>query len=1138
MGEITQSQMLADFRNPPAGYGVVPFYWWLGDPVTKEKLVYHLEQVKDHHISGLQINYAHSDRGGQSFGLTYPGQPEVFSEEWWELLGWFLQEARKRGIAVSLSDYTLGTPGQGYYADWILAENPQMRGCLLERFRRNVREGEVALISAGGLVWEEETDDLPDGWELISAVIRTREGQIRRIDPVLTDGGRQLYMDACGELLLVYCRRKEFSIDPMYPGVGEKYIEKFFGKFEEHFPGECGKGLNFFFSDELNFNIGGNLWNSYFAQEFRRRKGYDIRPCLYLVFEEGCPEAVKVRLDYYDVIVQLEEENYFSKIYQWHEERHMTYGCDHGGRGKDVTEFGDYMRTQKYNQGVGCDQPGLQSDIIKNKVASSISHLYQRSRVWLEGFYGSGWGTSTEQLTDAIARNFVMGHNLLSLHGFYYSTHGGFWEWAPPCNCVRAPYWKDMERLTGAVERMSYLLSRGVHCCRIGIVYPVAAVEGGIDGQKSVDTAFALGEALYRKGLDFDFLDFESIQRAEVRQGRLAVSGESYELVILPAMKTVRGGMYRRLAEAAKKGTAVLAVGGWPVYADSDIAVAGRLLAEKGFLAADITAALSLTEERIARDVRPFCTTEFYSNHRRAAGLDIYMTYGIARGESCFFRGKGSAWLFSPWKGEIFALPAQAREKDGLWLKMPVESSEFPIVVLGEPEDMSGWGEVLDWNLQELPAERRKLPLSSKWDFRLLPTLDNTWGDFELPAFAGTLPCQVKEVHCKERVYKVGYGPFFLYKEEFPDEEAFYRELEAAAENGTEEGWTEYEFSLRWGVEGDPGHQGYHGLKGQLTDDFLRIGDPEKTLTEVRFLPYKKGVGKIFCTAVYSETVQEAEILTGELRPAKLYVNGMDVTGCTHTALKAGWNRVAAGYLECGRAHLVFARKGYEEAACPLAMKWYRMKGMLPFAPRVPEEKRETYWFQAPPALEKLQFLIRGTVEEISAGGFAVQFTQTGNQVTAVCRQICEECCRVEIVLRPENGFQGGAVFDGPVAVSCRTGKLRTGDWSEMEGLKYYSGGASYSQEIDWNPEAGKRVWLEMERVVSTAEVYVNSKLVGLCVAPPWRAEIGQLLRPGKNRIEIRVFNTLGNFYEYLPTRYKSGTESGLIGEVSLYAAK
>ena len=137
-----------------------------------------------------------------------------------------------------------------------------------------------------------------------------------------------------------------------------------------------------------------------------------------------------MRLDYYDVIVALEEENYFRKVCRWHEERGMTYGCDHGSRGYDVVEFGDYMRTQKYNQGPGCDQPGLASDIIKNKVAASIAHLHHRPRVWLEGFYGSGWGTTSTQLTDAIARNYVMGQNLLSLHGLYYSTHGGWWEWA------------------------------------------------------------------------------------------------------------------------------------------------------------------------------------------------------------------------------------------------------------------------------------------------------------------------------------------------------------------------------------------------------------------------------------------------------------------------------------------------------------------------------------------------------------------------------------------------------------------------------------------------------------------------------------------------------------------------------------
>ena len=128
--------------------------------------------------------------------------------------------------------------------------------------------------------------------------------------------------------------------------------------------------LNFFFSDELEFRIRGNLWNDLFAEEFQRRKGYDIRPVLYQLFRQADQGFIKTRLDYYDVIVQLEEENYFQKVYRWHEERGMVYGCDHGGRGKDVTEFGDYFRTQKYNQGPGCDQPMLESDIIKNKVAT------------------------------------------------------------------------------------------------------------------------------------------------------------------------------------------------------------------------------------------------------------------------------------------------------------------------------------------------------------------------------------------------------------------------------------------------------------------------------------------------------------------------------------------------------------------------------------------------------------------------------------------------------------------------------------------------------------------------------------------------------------------------------------------------
>ena len=57
---------LPGFKNPPPGYGEVAFYWWLGDPLTKERLAWQIEQLaKVKGVMGLQINYAHSDRGGQ-----------------------------------------------------------------------------------------------------------------------------------------------------------------------------------------------------------------------------------------------------------------------------------------------------------------------------------------------------------------------------------------------------------------------------------------------------------------------------------------------------------------------------------------------------------------------------------------------------------------------------------------------------------------------------------------------------------------------------------------------------------------------------------------------------------------------------------------------------------------------------------------------------------------------------------------------------------------------------------------------------------------------------------------------------------------------------------------------------------------
>jgi hypothetical protein len=93
----------------------------------------------------------------------------------------------------------------------------------------------------------------------------------------------------------------------MHPDSGRLYAENFFGQFENRFPGEAGRGLNFFFSDELNFNVSGHLWNDSFAEEFRRRKGYDILTELPSLFADCGSRTTKVRLDYSDVMVVVSE---------------------------------------------------------------------------------------------------------------------------------------------------------------------------------------------------------------------------------------------------------------------------------------------------------------------------------------------------------------------------------------------------------------------------------------------------------------------------------------------------------------------------------------------------------------------------------------------------------------------------------------------------------------------------------------------------------------------------------------------------------------------------------------------------------------------------------------------------------------
>ena len=133
---------------------------------------------------------------------------------------------------------------------------------------------------------------------------------------------------------------------------------------------------------------------------------------------------------------------------------------------------------------------------------------------------------------------------------------------------------------------------------------------------------------------------------------------------------------------------------------------------------------------------------------------------------------------------------------------------------------------------------------------------------------------------------------------------------------------------------------------------------------------------------------------------------------------------------------------------------------------------------------------------------------------------------------RQERGCYGGAAIPEPIRLDCGPGKIALGDWSQIDGLLSYSGGAWYRKTVTI-PSAA-RVVLDLGGVAASAEVRVNGNPGGVRVSPPWRFDITKLVKPGENRIEVLVCNTLANHYSTVPTHYRGNLVSGLLGPVTL----
>lgn len=108
------------------------------------------------------------------------------------------------------------------------------------------------------------------------------------------------------------------------------------------------------------------------------------------------------------------------------------------------------------------------------------------------------------------------------------------------------------------------------------------------------------------------------------------------------------------------------------------------------------------------------------------------------------------------------------------------------------------------------------------------------------------------------------------------------------------------------------------------------------------------------------------------------------------------------------------------------------------------------------------------------------------------------------------------------------TGSLRSWTDNPDPDIRYFSGTATYRTTVEVPSRLlrhGIRLWLCFHEIHDTAEISVNGTPAGILWTAPWHLEIGTLLYPGTNTLEIKVSNRWVNRLigdEQFPQEYEN----------------
>ncbi|HWC55312.1 MAG TPA: glycosyl hydrolase [Chitinophagaceae bacterium] len=459
-------------------------WWWMGNAVDEKGISYQLNKMADVGFGGVEVVPIYGAIGFEDRYIKY------LSPQWMNALDYTIQKAASFKMGVDMS---IGT---GWPIGGPQVTMPDAATKLsVQKY----------LIEAGGTLKEKivlndaKQKNLP-GVFLTAAIAYDKNGKAINItDSVTADGTLKWTADSSGpwQVVAAFNTKTLQEVKRAAPG-GEglvldhfsaSAVKNYFRTFDSAFAASS-HGITAFFND--SYEVFGANWTPDFFKEFKKRRGYELKPFLQELLSNDSSEIVsRVKCDYRQTMSDLMLENFTQNLFKWaHSKNTKIIDQAHGSPGNllDLYAAADQPESETFGSSSfaimgltrnSADNQNVDPDPVFLKFASSAAHAANKpytsceTFTWLTEHFKTSWSRCKPEVEQV----FLSGINHVFYHGSTYSPENvSFPGWLFYASVNFVPdnsLWPHLKGLNEYITRCQSVLQAGQPDNEIKAYWPV-----------------------------------------------------------------------------------------------------------------------------------------------------------------------------------------------------------------------------------------------------------------------------------------------------------------------------------------------------------------------------------------------------------------------------------------------------------------------------------------------------------------------------------------------------------------------------------------------------------------------------------------------------------------------------------------